>query len=146
MIKGKDILGDIYDACRAQALDQLASYLPDDFCHVLCVPTEVFSLGGTRQGKRAAIERWNLIFQQFDFQLLDTKDLMIDRYHAAVEIPIHYVHRETGTLFKSTKANFWTLEDGWPVKLVEYYDIGQLQAFMNTLAAQRGKRVEVLTN
>ena len=136
MIKGKDILGDIYDACRAQALDQLASYLPDDFCHVLCIPTEVFSLGGTRQGKGPAVERWDLIFRKFDFRLLDTRNLMVYRYHAAVEIPIHYVHRETGASFKSTKANFWTLEDGWPVKLAEYYDINQLQAFLSTAAAQ----------
>ena len=29
------ILGDIYDAWRAQNLDWLATYLPDDFCHVI---------------------------------------------------------------------------------------------------------------
>ena len=61
---------------------------------------------------------------------------MVYRYHAAVEIPIHYVHRETGASFNSTKANFWTLEDGWPVKLAEYYDVNRLQAFLSTAAAQ----------
>jgi hypothetical protein len=29
------ILGDIYDAWRAQKLDWLGSYLPDSFCHVI---------------------------------------------------------------------------------------------------------------
>ena len=137
MTKTESVLNDVYDAWRVQDLDRMASYLPDDFCHVLYVPTEVFSLGGTRQGKGPAVERWDLIFRQFDFRLLDTKDLIVYRYHAAVEIPIHYVHRETGTSFKSTKANFWTLEDGWPVKLAEYYDIDQLQAFLSAVAAQK---------
>ena len=137
MTKTESVLGDVYDAWRVQDLDLLASYLPDDFCHVLYVPTEVFSLGGTREGKRAAVERWNSLFRLFDFQHYDTRNLMVYRYHAAVEIPFHYVHRETGASFQSIKANFWTLEDGWPVKLAEYYDIGQLQAFLNTLAAQR---------
>jgi hypothetical protein len=54
------ILGDIYDAWRAQDLDWLASYLPDDFCHVVHVPESVHplgALGGARKGKRLAIER-----------------------------------------------------------------------------------------
>jgi ketosteroid isomerase-like protein len=38
--------------------------------------------------------------------------------------------RETGAPFESTKANFWTLEDGWPVKLTEYHDIARVQAFV----------------
>jgi ketosteroid isomerase-like protein len=42
----------------------------------------------------------------------------------------HYRHRETGAPFESTKANFWTLEDGWPVKLTEYHDIARVQAFV----------------
>jgi hypothetical protein len=45
------ILGDIYDAWRAQDLDWLASYLPDDFCHVMHLPTEIYRLGGYLQGK-----------------------------------------------------------------------------------------------
>ena len=52
------ILGDIYDAWRAHDLDWLASYLPDDFCHVVHVPQSVHPLGGARKGKRLAIERW----------------------------------------------------------------------------------------
>jgi hypothetical protein len=46
------ILGDIYDAWRAQDLEWLASYLPDDFCHVIHVPTTTHPLGGARNGKR----------------------------------------------------------------------------------------------
>jgi ketosteroid isomerase-like protein len=46
-----------------------------------------------------------------------------------VEIPFHYRHRGTGTVLETTKANFWTLEDGWPVRLTEYYDVAELQAF-----------------
>ena len=34
------ILGDIYDAWRAQNLDWLATYLPDDFCHVIHIPVD----------------------------------------------------------------------------------------------------------
>jgi hypothetical protein len=32
-------------------------------------------------------------------------------------------------------VNFWTFEDGWPVRLAEYHDVGRIQAFCATLAA-----------
>jgi len=41
-----------------------------------------------------------------NFNEIDTSDLLIERNHAAVEVPIRYRHRETGTPFESTKANF----------------------------------------
>lgn len=44
--------------------------------------------------------------------VFDTSDLLIERNRAAVEVPIHYRHRESGAPFESTKANFRTLEDG----------------------------------
>jgi hypothetical protein len=46
------ILGDIYDAWRVQNLDWMATYLPDDFCHVIHIPVDLHPLGGTRQGKK----------------------------------------------------------------------------------------------
>jgi hypothetical protein len=39
----------------------------------------------------------------------------VEKNRAAVEIPFHYRHRGTGTVLETTKANFWTLEDSWPV-------------------------------
>jgi hypothetical protein len=32
-------------------------------------------------------------------------------------------------------VNFWTFEDGWPVGLAEYHDVGRIQAFSTSLAA-----------
>ena len=78
------ILGDIYDAWRAQNLDWLATYLPDDFCHVIHIPVDLHPLGGTRCGKKEAIERLRLIAEQFDFLVFDTSGLLIDRNRAAV--------------------------------------------------------------
>jgi ketosteroid isomerase-like protein len=123
------ILGDIYDAWRAQDLDWLASYLPDDFCHVVHVPESVHPLGGARKGKRLAIERWAMMLARYEILRYDTHDIIIERNRAAVEIPMHYRDRETGTVLETTKANFWTMEDGWPVKLTEYYDLAELQKF-----------------
>ena len=31
--------------------------------------------------------------------------------------------------------NFWTFEDGWPVRLAEYHDVGRIQSFSANLAA-----------
>jgi hypothetical protein len=73
------ILGDIYDAWRAQNLDWMATYLPDDFCHVIHIPVDLHPLGGTRRGKKEALERLQLIVEQFDFVVFDTSDLMIKR-------------------------------------------------------------------
>ena len=84
------ILGDIYDARRAQNLGWLATYLPADFCHVIHIPVDLHPLGGTRRGKKEAIERLRLIAEQFDFVVFDTSGLLIDRNRAAVEVPIHY--------------------------------------------------------
>jgi ketosteroid isomerase-like protein len=123
------ILGDIYDAWRAHDLDWLASYLPDDFCHVVHVPESVHPLGGARKGKRLAIERWAVMLARYEILRYDTNDIIIERNRAAVEIPMHYRDRETGTVLETTKANFWTMEDGWPVKLTEYYDLAELQKF-----------------
>ena len=66
--------------------------------------------------------------EQFDFVVFDTSDLLIER-NRAVEVPIHYRHRESGAPFESTKANFWTLEDGWPVKLTGI-TTSRVQAFV----------------
>jgi ketosteroid isomerase-like protein len=123
------ILGDIYDAWRAHDLDWLASYLPDDFCRVVHVPESVHPLGGARKGKRLAIERWAVMLARYEILRYDTDDIIIERNRAAVEIPMHYRDRETGTVLETTKANFWTMEDGWPVKLTEYYDLAELQKF-----------------
>ena len=135
MTKTETVIGDIYDAWRAQDLDWLASYLPDDFCHMIHIPTEIHPLGGACRGKAAAIERLGLIAAQFDFLRFDTSDLIIHKERAGLEIPIHYRHRETGTQLETMIANFWTFEDGWPVKLTEYHDIARIQAFTASLAA-----------
>jgi len=128
------ILGDIYDAWRAHDLEWLASYLPDDFCHVIHIPLTIHPWGGIRRGKKLALERWHLILEQYEILRFDTSDLMMERNRAAVEIPMYYRHRETGTPLETVKANFWTIEEGWPVKLTEYYDIAQLQAFFGSVA------------
>ena len=96
----------------AQNLDWMAIYRPDDFCHVIHIPVHLHPLGGTRCGKKEALERLQLIVEQFDFVVFDTSDLLIERNRAAVEVPIHYRHRESGAPFESTKVNFRTLEDG----------------------------------
>jgi len=64
-----------------------------------------------------------LIVAQFHSDEIDASDLLIERNRAAVEVPTRYRHRETGAPFESTKSNFWSLEDGWPVKLTEYHAI-----------------------
>ena len=50
------VLGDIYDAWRVQDLDWLASYLPDDFWHVMHFPPGSIRQGGVAQANNAS---WN---------------------------------------------------------------------------------------
>jgi ketosteroid isomerase-like protein len=116
-------------------LEWLASYLPDDFCHVVHIPTEIHPLGGPCHGKKATLERLRLITVEFDILRFDTSDLMMERNRAAVEIPVHYRHRATGVPLESVFVNFWTIEENWPVRLTEYHDIGRIQAFVKTVAA-----------
>ena len=121
------ILGDIYDAWRKQNFDWLGSYLLDDLCHAIHIPVELHPLGGTRRGKKEAVSNWNCA----TMSCKRASDLLIERNRAAVEVPIRYRHRETGAPFESTKSNFWTLEDGWPVKLTEYH--ARVQAFVRAV-------------
>ena len=129
------ILGDIYDAWRAQDLDLLASYLPIDFSHSIYIPQDIHPLGGHSQGKKASVARLGLIAAQFDILRFDTSGLMTDRSRAAVEIPIRYRHRETGVPLETKIVNFWIFEDGWPVQVTEYHDVGRIQAFSHAVAA-----------
>ena len=135
MTKIETIIGDIYDAWRAQDLEWLASYLPEDFSHTVYIPPEVHPLGGARRGKLAALERFSVIAHQFDFLRFATGDLMIQKNRAGLEIPVHYRHRETGVQLETMIVNFWTFEDGWPVRLAEYHDVGRIQSFSANLAA-----------
>jgi ketosteroid isomerase-like protein len=134
MTKTETVLSDIYDAWRSQDLDRLATYLPNDFSHVVYIPTEVHPLGGLCNGKQAVLARLGLIAAEFDFLRFDTGDLMIHKDRASVEIPICYRHRRTGIVLESRIANFWTFEEGWPVKLSEYHDVARIQAFTAKVA------------
>jgi ketosteroid isomerase-like protein len=133
--KTRTILDEIYDAWRDHDLERLASYLPDEFSHVIHIPQDVHPLGGMCHGKKAALERLSLLFTQFDSVRLDPSEIVIDPGKAAVEIQIHCRHKETGRSLESVKTNFWTLEAGWPVSLAEYYDIAGFRAFMSAVEA-----------
>ncbi|MGH6736164.1 MAG: nuclear transport factor 2 family protein [Methyloceanibacter sp.] len=134
MHETRTILGDIYDAWRDQDLDRLASYLPDDFCHTINFPTDLHHAGGSYAGKQAVLARWQQVFSEFDCEQLETPNLMVDRNHAAAEVSVHCRHRATGLPFATIKAHFWTVESGWPVRLNEYYDVGDIQAFVSAVA------------
>ena len=134
MTKPETVVCEIYDAWRAQDIEWLASYLPDDFCHVIHIPTEIHPLGGTSRGKAASIARLGVIADDFEILQFDTHGLIVQNDKAAVEIPIHYRHRETGMPLETTVANFWTFEDGWPIRLCEYHDLVRIQEFKHGLA------------
>lgn len=139
MSKSGAILNDIYDAYRAKNLDWLGTYLPDDFCHVLHVPATVHPMAGTWHGKQAVLERMRVCIAPYDFLSFDTNTLLIEEDRAAVEIAFHYRHKITGKELRAIKANIWVIEENWPVKLTEYYDVGALQAFLQTI----GGKIEV---
>jgi ketosteroid isomerase-like protein len=122
------VLGDIYDAWRAQDLDWLASYLPDDFCHVMHLPSALYPEGGICEGKVRVIERWRSVIPRFEVLRFDTSNLMINKNSAAAEIVMQYRHRQSGAVLDTTKANFWAFEAGWPVRLTEYYDVASIEA------------------
>jgi ketosteroid isomerase-like protein len=132
------ILSDIYDAWRARDLDWLASYLPDDFQHVMHIPPDIYPMAGSCRGKTQVLERWSQVIPTFEVLRYETGTLLYDAHCAAAHISVRYRHRETGILFEGTKANFWTFEAAWPVRLVEYYDVAHLKAATDRIAARRG--------
>ena len=134
-MKTETILNDIYDAWRAQDIEWLGTYLPDDFCHMVYIPLDVHPLGGLRSGKAAVLQRYAIVAKEYELLHYDTSDLMLRKDRAGLEIPGHYRHRATGVHIETTIINFWTFEDGWPVKLAEYHDIERIRAFTAELTA-----------
>lgn len=110
----------------------LATYLPDDFSHFINIPTEMHPLGEVRHGKVAVLERLGLIFREFDTQRLEIGNITLNATGAAVEVKMQCRHSGSGALLDITKSNLWTLEDGWPVKLFEHYDLDRFKAFLRT--------------
>jgi hypothetical protein len=134
------ILTDIYDAWRAKDLTLLATYLPDDFSHFINIPVEMHPLGEVRHGKGAVLERLGLLFQQFDTEQFEIGPIAFNATSASVEVRTRCRYRPSGMMLDITKSNLWTLEDGWPVKLFEHYDLNQFQAFMQDVT---GKMIRV---
>ena len=132
------VVKQIYDAWLAHDLETVAGLLPDDFSHALLIPTEIHPLGGLYKG-RAAVDRIRAVAAEFDFLKFDTSSLIAEANRVAVEIPIHYRHRETGVFLQTTFVDFWTFEDGRPVKLVEYHDVARMQDFMTNVARAAAK-------
>jgi ketosteroid isomerase-like protein len=121
------VVKQIYDAWLAHDLETVAGLLPDDFSHAVLIPTEIHPLGGLYIGK-AAVDRIRTLAAEFDFLTFDASSLIAEVNRVAVEIPIHYRHRETGVFLQTTFVDFWTFEDGRPVKLVEYHDVVRMHS------------------
>lgn len=126
----RSTLIDMYDAWLAHDLDWLGSYLPADFSHSLNIPTETIDLSGTRNGKLAALSRLGEIFDSFDTQHLEPRELVFCGDKAVAEVAACCRHRASGLWLSTTKKNVWRIEDGWPVELSEFYDLDQFNAFM----------------
>lgn len=88
-----------------------------------------------RAARLPPFERLAVIADDFDFLRFDTGGLIAQEDKAAVEIFIHYRHRETGTALETTIGNFWSFEDGWPVRLSEYHNLVRIQDFKHSVAA-----------
>lgn len=95
------VLGDIYDAWRAQNLDWLATYLPDDFSHHINIPPATHPLGGERVGEKAALE--SLSFSQFDNQRFSTSQIAIDEGRAELEVNTLCLHKPAGAYLDTKK-------------------------------------------
>ncbi|HZP10419.1 nuclear transport factor 2 family protein [Methyloceanibacter sp.] len=125
------LLTDFYDAWRAHDLDLMGTYLPDDFSHLLNIPPETLSVGGERLGKRASLMRLAEIFDGFDTQYLEPGRMIVRDAQAIVEVHTRCKHRASGVWLDTRKQHVWLLEDGWPVKLSEFYDLEQFKTFIN---------------
>ncbi len=125
-------LQDIYDAWRDHDLDRLASYLPADFSHSLNIPRDMLAAGGMREGKAATITRLQEIFIGFDTQSIEPGQMTPDETKIVLDVRTRCRHRLSGRWLDTTKKHVWLLEDGWPVRLSEFYDLDQFEAFMKT--------------
>lgn len=132
----KKILSEIYDAWRARDLERAARLLADDFSLIIKVPVTVHPLGGPCRGKQAALERLRAILEQFEFLAYEPGELIVTGERAAAEVRLHYRQKETGEELETTLGHFWTVRGGKAVSLVEYHDLGRVQAFADKVIAR----------
>jgi hypothetical protein len=58
--------------------------------------------------------------------------MTLDQSRAVLDVHTRCKHRLSGKWLDTTKKHVWLLEDGWPVRLSEFYDLEQFAAFMKT--------------
>lgn len=134
------LLEDYYDAWRAQDLDWLATYLPSDFCHTMHIPNAIYTDGGALQGKAKVMERWRRYVPQCEFLRYDLDTVLVGKDVAAVEISFIYRNRKAGVTLETTKANLWTFEAGWPIRMTEYYNLTGVEKLTRSLGLCGGPR------
>lgn len=118
-----------YQAWRTRDLDRVAAVLADDFSHVIMVPATVHPLGGVSQGKAPSLARLRQIVDEFAFDAYEVEGLIAEGDHAAAQVHLRYRHALTGIVLDTTLGHFWTVRQGLVVTLVEYHDMGHVQAF-----------------
>src|SRR5581483_6706751 len=87
--------------------------------------------GRPAQGKRASLKRLAEVFDRFDTQYLQPGRFIVRDSQAIVEVHTRCRHRASGAWLDTRKQHVWQLEDGWPVKLSEFYDLEQFKTFIN---------------
>jgi hypothetical protein len=80
---------------------------------------------------QCALKRLAEIFNGFDTQYLEPSRLIMRDSLAIVEVHTRCQHHASGVWLDTRKQHVWLLEDGWPVKLQEFYDLEQFETFMN---------------
>lgn len=106
----------------------------DDVVLVLHLPKELMPTAGEIAGKRAVIEAFQGILDQFEFIEYQPVSLAVAGSRVECTVHFHYRHKLSGEHLESDMRHQWTIEGGKVVRLEEWHDLGRLKPFFTAVA------------
>jgi ketosteroid isomerase-like protein len=117
-----DVIRQLYDAYAKRDIEGALAHCSDDVdFHWIAEPAQT-QYAGYCKGKQAFLDRLLALDKDFEYRKFIPVDWVENGDRVAVQVEIHLTRRTTGQELVMRTADFWTVEDGRAVKMIEYYD------------------------
>jgi ketosteroid isomerase-like protein len=117
-----DIIRQLYDAYAKRDIDSALSHCRDDIDFYWIAEPDNTRYAGYCKGKQAFLDRLLSLDKDFEYRKFVPVDWVESGDRVAAQVEIHLTRRTTGKEVVMHTADFWTVENGKVVKMVEYYD------------------------
>ena len=121
-MRGADIVRNVYEAYKKRDIEGALAHCADDVVFRWIADEERSHHAGVTSGKQEFLARLVALDHQFEYRRFEPGEIIDGGDKVAAQVELHLTRRTTGKEFVMRAANFWTIQDGKIVKMVEYYD------------------------